>query len=151
MYSTCNDEFVKVPSDADGGFMIYDLFCPCFRHGDETYVDFSDAAAALQMTATHVAVQGVNDGTVASRSLPSAGGGVRNMHQMGARATGSSSSDECSALPTSGPSSNSPDSSDSTGEFSTSRCARAAPLVSLVLATAIISTSWYVALSAERG
>ncbi len=127
LYSTCNDDFVKVPSDANGAFLIYDLFCPCYRHGDEIYVDFSAAAAALEMTATHVAVQGVNDGTVESRSLPSAGGSVGNMHQMGAKGSGSSSSDQCTS---------------STTSVDAAWCARTTPLLSFVLAGAATCVSW---------
>jgi len=103
MYSTCNDGFVNVPASKEGGNLIYDLFCPCYTHNGSPYEGFEAAMTVLGMTATHHAVQGVNDGTAASRQKPSSDGAITNMHRMGARGTGSSSSTQCPASSASAP------------------------------------------------
>jgi hypothetical protein len=90
---SCNDEFVYVPTDATGGFQIYDLFCPCYTHNGGNYDGFADAMNAKGMSATNWAVQGTNDGTVQSRDKASAEGTMRVT--MGPQATGSKSSDQC--------------------------------------------------------
>lgn len=94
-YDTCNDGFVKVPANKTGGELIYDLFCPCYKHNAEAYDGFGKAATAVNKVAEHHAVQGINDGTVASRKKPSAAskGGPPQFGK--AKATGHSNSNAC--------------------------------------------------------